>query len=297
MTSAAQSYKLIKKIKDEKFDVENLHQYSLLIHLGVRDLQIGVVDENDRMVFFEDYIFQNLNSNEEQLSLLQKLFESHHLLMAGFWKKVKFSIKNNKLVQVPDSLFVEDASAEYLRLNAKVDTEKEVILHCKNVKTSAVTIFALYKGIHEWIIELYKNSDVRFIHQSSTLIEGVLNDTHGVGASPLFVYIDRFKLHIICVKGGKLFYYNQFPIQHFSDYVKYIMLVLNAMQMDQQHSQIVLWGYIGKNSPHFIEFSKYIKNVSFGGRPDYLKFGYLFDEVQDHHFYDLYSMHLLANQQ
>lgn len=295
MTAAAQSYKLIKKIKDEKFDVEHLHEYSLLIQLGVRDLQIGIVDGQDRLVFFEDYIFQNLNSSDDQLELLKELFEAHHLLTAGFWKKVKFSIKNNKLVQVPASLFVEDAAHEYLKLNAKFDPKKEVVLHCENVKSNVVTVFVVHKGIHQWISILYQNSTVCFMHQSAGLIEGVLRETVTDNNPPLFVYIDRFKLHILSVNDGRLIYYNQFSIQHFSDYVKYIMLVLNAMQMDQQSSKIILWGYIGKNSPHAIEFSKYIKNVSFGSRPRYLKFGYLFDELQDHHFYDLYSLHLLSN--
>jgi hypothetical protein len=295
LAAAAQSYKLIKKIKDEKFDVDHLHEYALLIHLGVRDLQIGIVDDQDRLVFFEDYIFQNLNSSDDQLVLLKELFEAHHLLTAGFWKKVKFSIKNNKLVQVPASLFVEEAASEYLKLNARFDLDKEVILHCENTTSNVVTVFALHKGIHDWVSSLYGNSSLSFMHQSAGLIEGALHETITDNKPPLFVYIDRFKLHILSVKEGRLVYYNQFPIQHFSDYVKYIMLVLNAMQMDQQTSKIILWGYVGKNSPHAIEFSKYIKNVSFGNRPKYLKFGYLFDEIQDHHFYDLYSMHLLNN--
>lgn len=297
MTSAAQSYKLIKVIKDEKFDVDHLHQYELLIHLGVRDLQIGVVDDQGRIVFFEDFIFQNLNSSDDQLVLLKELFEAHHLLMAGFWKKVKFSIKNNKLVQVPSSLFVEDAGPEYLKLNAKFDLEKEVVLHCESIKSNIVTVFTLHKGIHEWIRSLYVNSSVSFMHQSAGLIEGVLHEIITDNPPPLYVYIDRFKLHVLSVRDERLMYYNQFAIQQFSDYVKYIMLVLNTMQMDPQNSKIMLWGYIGKKSPHAIEFSRYIKNVTFGGRPKYLKFGYLFDEVQDHHFYDLYSLHLLSNWQ
>jgi hypothetical protein len=293
LASAVQSFKLIKKIKDEKFDVDQLHQYCLLIHLSVRDLQIGIVNSQNQFVFFEDYIFQNLSSSEELLELLKKLFEAHHLLTAGFWKKVKLCVKNNKFVQVPDSLFVEEAALEYLKMNAKVDVQNESVLFCKNEKNSAVTVFAIHKDLCIWIQDLYKNAKVEFFHQSSSLIEGVLNSPQT--DSPLFIYIDRFKLHILSVKEGKLIYYNQFVIQHFSDYVKYIMLVLNAMKMDQQTSRIILWGYIGKNSPHFIEFSKYIKNVSFGNRPKHLKFGYMFDEIQDHHFFDLYSMHLLAN--
>jgi len=124
------------------------------------------------------------------------------------------------------------------------------------------------------------------------LIEGVLGKSNNSG-NLLFVYIDRFKLHILSAQSGKLIYYNQFPIKQFQDYVKYIMLVLKGLNMDQQSSEVVLWGYIGKNSPHYQEFIKYIRNVTFGGRPNQIKFSYMFDEVQEHHFFDLYSLYLL----
>lgn len=130
------------------------------------------------------------------------------------------------------------------------------------------------------------------MHQSAALIEGVLEYAKA-NENPLYIYVDRFKLHILSVSNGKLLYYNQFLIKQFSDYVKYIMLVLKGLGMDQNTSQIVLWGYIGKNSPHYLEFVKYVRNVGFGGRPAYLKFGYLFDEVQEHHFFDLFSIYLL----
>jgi len=72
------------------------------------------------------------------------------------------------------------------------------------------------------------------------------------------------------------------------------MLVLKTLNMPQESSQVVLWGYIGRNSPHYHEFYKYISNVVFGGRPKFLKFAYMFDEVQDHHFFDLYTMYLVG---
>ena len=47
------------------------------------------------------------------------------------------------------------------------------------------------------------------------------------------------------------------------------------------------------NDNNYNEFYKYINNVVFGHRPKFLTFGYMFDEVQDHHFFDLYGMQLL----
>ncbi len=125
-----------------------------------------------------------------------------------------------------------------------------------------------------WLNGLYTNSSVKFVHQSAALVEGVMEYSKSVQGSPLYIYVDRFKLHILSVKNNTLIYYNQFMIKQFADYVKYIMLVLKGLNMDPNTSQVVLWGYIGKNSPHYQEFYKYIRNVVFGGRSSHLKFGY-----------------------
>lgn len=293
MRQTAINYKLIKKVKDEKFDEEHLHLYSLLVQLGVRDCQVAVIDDEKRIVLLEDYVFGEMSSHEELIDQLRGLFESHQLLMAGFWKKVTLSIKNNKMVQVPEALFIEDAAAEYLKFNASIDLTKEDVLFCQNKLTDAITVFAVQKELHQLVREIYLNTTVNIIHQSAALIEGLLDYKKELSGTPLYIYVDRFKLHILYVQEGKLVYYNQFVIKQFSDYVKYIMLVMKGLQIDQATSQVVLWGYIGKNSPHYQEFYKYIRNVSFAGRPSHIKFGYMFDEVQEHHFFDLFSMNLL----
>lgn len=294
MQSTAIGYKLIKKIKDDRFDEENIHQYDLLIQLSVRDFQIGIIDYSDgRVLFFEDYVLGDLTSHQELLTLFQILFESHPVLQAGFWHSVKVSIKNNKFVQVPNSLFVEEAADEYLKFNANIDQEKEEVIFCQNKKNDSVTIFGVQKDLLAWLKQIYSNTKIHLIHQSSALIEGTFEFAGQSKKSRLYIYVDRFKLHILSIENNKLIYYNQFAIKQFSDYVKYIILVMKGLGMDQQTCEVVLWGYISKNSPHYLEFVKYIRNISFGGRPMGLKFGFIFDEVQEHHFFDLFSIHVL----
>lgn len=295
MQAATIGFKLIRKIKDDKFDEENLHQYSLLIQLGARDFQTCVVDDVNRVLLLEDYVFNDVGSVEEQVAIVKDLYDAHPLLMAGFWKNVTFSIKSNKFVQVPAQLFVQASAAEYLKFNARIEPEKDQILFCKNSSIDSITVYVAPKPLYDFLTSLYKNASLKFVHQSTALIEGVLRISKHKksAASRLFLYVDRFKMHILAANEGQLIYYNQFPIKHFADYVKYIMLVLNALGMDQESSQVMMWGYIGKNSPHYHEFIKYIRNVNFGERPNHLSFGYLFDELQEHHFFDLYSIHLL----
>ena len=294
MQAATSQYKLIKKVRDERFDEELIHQYDLLIHIGTRDLQAAVIDTTDtRLVLLEDYVLPNVNSEDELLDAVEQIFDSHASLRAGFWHKIKISFKNQKFVQVPSSLFIEEAAESYLQFNASYDSSSEDILCVNHQRTDTITVFAVWDKLKDWFQKIYPNKHPIFLHQSACLIDSVLKYADGYYDNPLYIYVDRFRLHVLSCKEGKLVYYNQFIIKQFADYVKYIMLVMKSLNMDQQTSQVVLWGYIGKNSPHYHEFYKYINNVTFGKRPDFLQFGYMFDEIQDHHFFDLYGMHLL----
>lgn len=294
MQSSTLNYKLIKRVRDQRFDEEYIHQYHLLINIGTRDFQLCVIEPTEKLVLLmEDFVLPNITSHEELLFLLDQLFDSHALLKAGFWGKIKIAFKNQKFVQVPKALYAPEAQAEYLKFNASVDPQRENHLVCQNESAGAVTIFALNKDLHQWIENVYPSNKPVYVHQSAALIEGVLAESAKRNDDPLYIYVDRFKLHILACRSGKLLYYNQFSIRQFSDYVKYIMLVMKSLNMDQQTSQVVLWGYIGKNSPHYHEFYKYIRNVNFGGRPQELRFGFAFDEVQEHHFFDLFSISYL----
>ncbi len=294
MQTTGLTYKLIRKIKDDLFDEELIDQYHLLINIGSRDFQILVIEPNEnKVLLLEDFVLPGLTSNEELLQILDELFDSHAFLKAGFWKKIKVSVKNQKFVQVPEILFAEESVVDYLKFNAPMDPSREDYMATPNRKAKAMTVFAVNSDLKDWLNNIYPNNKPTFTHQSAALIEGTMHFAEGKNETPLYVYVDRFKLHILACQGGELLYYNQFPIKQFSEYIKYIMLVMKSLKMDQQSSKVVLWGYVGRNSPHYQEFYKYINNVVFGGEPDYLNFGYVFDEMPEHHYFDLYSVHLM----
>lgn len=295
MQTAEATYKLIKKIKDDRFDEDKIHQYALLINVGTRDFQVGVVDsEESRFLLLEDYVFPAVSSQQELLKALDQLFEAHAFLKAGFWKQINVSFKNQNFVQVPQALYSEDATADYLKFNTHINPDTEDFHQFPLKNAQAITVFAVHKDIKAWLQDIYPRNSPVFIHQSGVLIEGIMEVAASRKDNPLYIYVDRFKLHVLSAHNGKLIYYNQFLIKQFSDYVKYIMLVMKSLNMDQLTSRVVLWGYIGKNSPHYHELYKYINNVSFGNRPSQLQFGYFFDEAQDHHFFDLYTIQLCS---
>jgi len=294
LKTTTKAYKLLKKIKDEKFDVDQLHHYTLNLLIGYRDFQVMVVDsKTNRCLLIEDYIISNVSSYSGLVEVFEEIFDNHHILKAGFWSKVMVGIKGNKFALVPDSLFDANLIFDYLKFNSKVSKEHDEFKFYVHKKTKTVNSFAIDKRLYRWLTSLYPGKEITYFHQSSSLIEGTLSQLSSYPDDSIFVYIDRFKLHITASKNGKLEYYNQFYIKQFSDYIKYIMTVLKGLDRDQRTTNTVLWGYLGGQSKHFNEFAKYIKSLSLGERPKAMKFSYLFDDLQDHQYFDLYSVNLL----
>ena len=293
MKTVKKDYKLFKKIKEDKFEVDQLHNYDLNLLLGNRDFQVAVVDNrNNRCLVVEDFIISSVDSYSKLVEVFEDIFDEHHLLKAGFWSSVKVGIKGNKFALMPESLFNADSMFDYLKFNCKVNKEYDRLMYFKHSKSEAVNTFAVDARLYDWLDSLYPEKEVSYFHQSSALIEGVLEQLENYPSDSIFVYVDRFKLHIITSKNNKLEYYNQFYIKQFSDYIKYIMTVMKGLNRNQLNTNVVLWGYLGRQSKHYNEFAKYIKNISFGERPKFLEFGYPFDELQDHHYFDLYNVHL-----
>ena len=108
----------------------------------------------------------------------------------------------------------------------------------------------------------------------------------------MFCFVDKGILHIAVSQKQALQYYNQFAVRKSEDFLKYIMLVFKELSMSPKTSSLVVWGAIKNDAPHLDLLKKYIRNISLGTKPNFLKFGPEFEEVQDHRYFDIYSIFL-----
>ncbi len=263
------------------------------MQIGIRDIQFCITDvESNTCMLMEDYLLEGVNSINTRLTVLAKLFENHHLLMAGFWHSIKLSVKSHKFSLVPASLFLKESMQDYLAVNSNVNNTVEDMYFYKHISTNAVNVFAADKRLINWISSLYKNKPVQVIHQGSALIEGLLRHDDHTHEKTLFCILDRGLLHVFVSENQKLHYYNQFSIKSINDSLKYIMLVFREFGLNQRTQKVILWGNINQQSSQFQLLHKYIANISFGSKPSYMKFSYAFDEIPDHSYFDLFSIFL-----
>ena len=213
-------------------------------------------------------------------------------MTAGFWKDVKLSLKSHKFSLVPTNMFVQESAADYLALNSEIKTAFEEVNYYKQIAVDTVNVFAAETKLCRWIESIYKKKKVHIIHQGSALIEGFLKHADHIDEKSMYAYVDRGILHIVVTEGKKLLYYNQFAARKKEDYLKYIMLIFNELGMSGKESHVFLWGFIKPTSNEMSLLKRYIRNISFGSKPSFLKFSYLYDEVEDHQYFDVLSGYL-----
>lgn len=293
METAASRYSLVKKIKDDKFDVDDLENYKLTLHIGIEDFQITIFDVKQNIcLLLEDYSLEGGKEADERIDILSGIFESHHLLQAGFWSDLKVSFKNSKSTLVPAEFFDPERADEYLSLSCELDPEKDEIHYFKHKTGEYVTIFAVDKHILNWLRSVYPALSLRIIHQSCTLIEGVLFNKDLTTGDGLSIYLNRKHLHLVVSKGKHLVYYNHFLCQSPDEFLRYILTVMQGLNLSQNDTHVLIWGNLDSESPYYRNLYKYIRHVSFARKPSYLKFDFHFDELLDHEYLDLYSIYL-----
>lgn len=281
-------HKLVRSAKAQGFDEERLDSYTLVLQIGTRDFQAMAWNEKSGLVeWLEDYSLQETSSHLLHMHLVRDLIESHFLLPARFWKRLIVGFKTDRFIQVPKSIFHAEAAADYLSFNCRIEPG-DVVMSGPCHYAGTETAFAAPGNLVDWLNGYYQAIPKEFVHQSSAIITGAAR--YGGSGRTLHLFADRFRVHIICVSKERLEYYNQFAIRQFGDYMRYLGLAINALGLDPEKCPLILWGYLGADSPVALEFGKYVKNLHLGTRQLPVRMGIGISGIQDHQFMDLMAL-------
>ena len=294
MDNSEKTYTLVKEIKDSRrLDVNQLEYYRLSIILGCRDLQILITDTRDTCcLLLEDYILNKMDTSEEVLYTLKQIFGSHALLSAGFWHSIKIAIKNKLYSFIPSEDFNESILFDYLKISTSCNPEKEDILYSKLPALDVYNTFAISKEIISFFNSQYPCIKVNYEHHSSLLINSALSTytQDDKEYKRMFLYVDRFILHLIVLEGKKLHFYNQFKIGKFEDYIKYIDLISKQLGISTIVGEMTVWGFMGTKTAHYRQLQRHIPNLNFGNKPEQAKMSFVFDEIEKNQYRDILEL-------
>ena len=159
---------------------------------------------------------------------------------------------------------------------------------------NAVNVFAVPQDKVELLSTVYPNKKINYFHQSSVIIAGFIAASD-LEERDIAVYIDRLSIHVIVLENKKLSFYNQYQISKFNDYTRFVKIVGDELNFDLKKNEIKLYGYLGYNTPHYQELKKTMKRLDFGVRATNIKLGHVFDELQEHQYFDVFSANMMRN--
>jgi len=292
---AKENYKPLLAIQDKQLNIDSLHQYHLAISLGDSTLQICCIDKiTHRCLLLEEYGLKGVRKSD-YLGTLEELYQQHALLIAGFWSAVTICIKNQKYTLVPTQLLQEDTIANYVKVACPVDTATEVIKYFTHQPLEAAVSFAIERSILDWFQKTYSRAHLQVIHQASSFIEGVriYIKMNKLGESPkVFVLAEPDSVHITVMHRERMLYYNRFIYQDSNEFLNYILIVIQALNLNPNWHEVIFWGIITKDSLAYRKACNYIRNITLGKRPPHLRFRYFFDKIATPAYFDIFNAHL-----
>ena len=291
-TDIKKSFLLVHRIKDESFNIEELHDYTLALQIGVKDLQCCVTNPLQKVVLFEAYSYENVKTVNTRVQAISDIYKNSDFLSAGFWKEIIVSFKTHKFTLIPENLYSDNSDLDFLEVSNVINPIIETTHHCLHKSLGLVNVFTGDLRLIKFFKSFYQSAEIKVLHQGSTFIEGIVQVSPASGEKEMMICVDRGIFHIAIMEGVSLHYYNQFAIKKNEDGLRYIMLLFQELSLKQEKTRITFWGNIDANSKFISLLKKYVRNISFGKRPSSITFGYEFDDIPEHQFFDLFNIPL-----
>ena len=295
MSTEDRIFKREVTIKDNDFDAEALSYYCLYISVGHDSLRYCMVDsKTNRCVLLEDYRFFNQLSTDELIASLNRIYDNDLFLKNPFWQKINIIPKGQAFTLIPREFFEESSPEKYLSL-AGHQNQNFLVVAAEQQSVDAVNVFYAEKKLVNWFHKAYPTRVIEFTHQTAAFIEGVKRQNPKSKQSHMHIFVDNNTLIIVVMNEGQLEFCNIFPYHTSNDLIYFVLFVLDELRLDKETCPVHLYGNIDNQSEIYQLIRTYISQVSLlNEHPNWLKFSYAFEQINNYSYFDLYGIHLCS---
>lgn len=279
------------RVKDDLIDIDQLMNYHLSVLIAKNEISISVVNSiNNRCLLGEKHSFSEGNSTSALINACEEVFEDHHLLKAGFWGKITVAIANNNFTLIPNSLYDKDNIEKYLSLHNEIP-EDDIVLSHQHKNLGATSVFSINKELVDWFNKIYPAKDVKFTHQTSGFIEGILHNKKSSSKKSVYVNCEGEILTIAVLNNGHLDYCNNFQYATAQDIVYFTLFVMNELYLSTETTPMTIWGDIDLKSSTFLNLYKFIRYIDLGEKPKTFTYGYVFDDIEENALFNTHNIY------
>lgn len=275
---------------DEALQKADSKNYKLSIQLSLDGFSFCILNETqNKFLSIESHAIHNVKNIDSFCNLFRDFVENHPWLNL-FFKQVSILFESQKSTLIPTPLYDEREQDNYTKLNFTL-SEDQIIKTDKLVNVDAYKLYVVPKQIIDLLNNLFHGHNLS--SHASVLIESLLVINKNLPASKrCYVNARNSYIDIIITEGRKLLYYNAFNYKTKEDFIYYLIFVLEQLKLNPEEIELILSGYIDKNSKLFEMVYKYVRNISFAQLSDSLGYSYIFNDIPAHQYSNLLNYYL-----
>jgi hypothetical protein len=228
-------------------------------------------------------------SPESSTSTLTAYIRNHRWLELPY-SDIRIYYEAVKSTLVPSPLFLNEVKENFARFNFTTPGNHKV-LYDKIQNLDAKIVYELPESfVHLW-------TDI-FPHHTFSCHAGcfidlvLLINKNSPFQKKVFVNVRKSFVDLAVPEGNKLLFFNSFEFRTKEDFIYYMIFVFEQLAINPEETELLLSGFIDRNSPLFDILYKYVKNIRFLSGSDAFKYSYRFAEIPEHYFFTLINSKL-----
>ncbi len=245
---------------NNSFDYNDLKDCHLSIQLSLDGFSFCILNIDANEVYtIEHFSFPNKsNTPEKHLENVVQLFETEELLQQRYGS-VNITHVNRLSSLVPNALFDPDNLKQYIKFSSKI-YKNDYIVFDPIENHEIINVYVPFVNINNFFLDKFGGFEYK--HASTILVESLLN-TYKFSERPhVFVHVLETQLEIVAIAKNKLLLYNSFSYETKEDFIYYILFIAEQLQLNPEKFELILSGFIEKESEKFKIAYTYIRNVS-----------------------------------
>ncbi|MBI1193502.1 MAG: DUF3822 family protein [Bacteroidetes bacterium] len=278
------------RIVDESFDRNFTRNCTLCLLLLPHRLAYAVYDEDRRKFTVNHALYlQSDQEHAQYLSGIRALISADDLLHLPF-QSVLVGIGSQPVALVPDAHYNHQAPGVFAALQAPL-LPADVLRVDPLPTLGAVLEYSVDAALVEYLENTFVHC--RLFHAHTPLLLGLERERPDRG-DVAYLFFQRQFFTMTVFRDGSLLYVNSFTFFSGEDFLYYVLLVCDELQLDRELTPFVLLGEVLRESAAFVAAQPYLGNLQFGRRPRGFRYNRAIRELPGQFFYNLFAMQLCA---
>ena len=281
--------KILPKVNFSPSSLDNLltEKCHLSVEVGLNKFAYCLFDTlSFTYILLKEFKFE-ARGISESCEKIADIIASEPLLQKEFYSG-SLALNEFPSTLVPTSFYKEERNREILGFNHEVHEE---ILSDKMQQMDAINIYSIPTELLNLIRKSFPNTQIKC--NSSILIEQLLLQNKSTEAK-VYACIQKNVLEVCVIEENKLELHNSFSIDTKEDLLYYLLFALEQMGMSVEKIELVLLDDILISDKKYNLLYQYIRNISFGNRPENLNFSKELESIKSHQYFCLFSQLLCA---